>query len=76
MIIVIIPGILYVCQHRFVQPKSLCIDLDIYFPLFITKNAEISACQEDQVAAIFDFVTVDLVVMLCVTESVSPESTS
>ena len=43
----------------------LCIDLDIYFRLFITKNAENSACQEDQVAAIIDFVTIDLVVVLC-----------
>ena len=35
--------------------------------LVITKNAENSACQEDQVAAMFDFVTIGLVVMLCVT---------
>ena len=42
-------------------------DLDIYFRLFITNNAENSACQDDQVAAIFDFVTIGLVVVLCVT---------
>ena len=42
-------------------------DLDIYFRLFITKNAENSACQEDQVSAIFDFVTIGLVVVLCLT---------
>ena len=44
---------------------SLCFHLDIYFRLFITKNAENSACQEDHVAAIIDFVTVGLVVVLC-----------
>ena len=37
--------------------SSLCINLDIYFRLFATKNAEKSACQEDQVTAIFDFVS-------------------
>ena len=46
---------------------GLCIDLDIYFRLFITKNAENSACQEDQVTAIFDFVTTGLVVLFCLT---------
>ena len=38
--------------------------MDIYFRLFITKNAENSACQEDHVAAIIDFVTIGLVVVL------------
>ena len=51
----------------FRRKSSLCIDLDIYFRLFITKNAENSACQNDQVAAIFDFVTIGPVVLLCVT---------
>ena len=49
------------------RKSSLSIDLDIYFRLFIMKNAENSACQEDEVAAIFDFVTVGLVVVLCLT---------
>ena len=40
----------------FRRKSSLCIDLGFYFRLFITKNAENSACQKDQVAAIFDFV--------------------
>ena len=46
--------------------SSLCIDLDIYFRLYITKNA---ACQMGQIAAIFDFITtcIGLVVALCVT---------
>ena len=47
--------------------SSLCFHLDIYFWLFfITNNAENSACQEDHVAAIIDFVTIGLVVLLCV----------
>ena len=42
-------------------------DLDIYFRLFITKNAENSACQEGHVAAIIDFVTIGLAAGLCLT---------
>ena len=49
-----------------ISKSSLCIDLDIYFLLYITKNA---ACQMGQIAAIFDFITtcIGLVVALCVT---------
>ena len=39
--------------------------MDIYFRLFITKNAENSACQKDHVTAIVDFVTIGLAVVLC-----------
>ena len=47
----------------FRRNSSLSIDLD----LFITRYAENSACQEDRVAAIFDFVTIGLVAVLCLT---------
>ena len=49
--------------------SSLCIEWDIDFRLFITKNVESSACQEDHVAAIIDFVTIGLVVVLCLVHS-------
>ena len=42
-----------------------CFHLDIYFRLFITKNAENSAYQDDHVTAIIDFVFFGLVVVLC-----------
>ena len=46
--------LIFVASFR--RKSSLCIDLDIYFRLFITKSTENSACQKDQVTAIFDFV--------------------
>ena len=46
------------------EPRGVfCFHLDIYFRLFITKNAENSACQDDHVDAIFNFVTIGLVVV-------------
>ena len=39
-----------------------------FFFFFFLKNAKNSACQEDQVASIFDFLTIGLVVLLCLTD--------